>query len=348
MSYFGIDIGSYSIKFVKADGHDNHAKIKTVGSVYNSVGQVLPSDNHQLEQLAVLIKNGVRELGLSGQNCHLALPSSQAYMSIVSMPVLSDTELASAIQWEAEQHIPVNLSEINFEYDVIHRPDASIGSDAQMSVFLVGAPKNVVHRYIELLEMAGVEPIGLEPEMISMMRSFVNLKEAEGEHAKSGATLFCNFGALSSCFVIVKQGQLQATHNSNIGSLALTRAIEKGLGLDPARSEEYKRTYGLEANQLEGKVKNAIVPIFEGFIREVRKTQQYYVSKSPADNTVSRIVVSGGGANLPGLAAHLVESLSTEVVMGNPFSQFGTDSKLKLPEDVASYAVAVGLATKGF
>lgn len=347
MSYFSLDIGSYAIKFAKADGHGSHAKIKALGSIYNSVGQVLPTDGHQLEQLAVLIKNGVKEFGLSGQNCHLALPSTQAYMSIVSMPLLNNNELASAIQWEAEQHIPVNLTEVNFEYDVIYRPDAK-SSESQMTVFMIGAPKTVVNRYVELLELAGVEPIGLEPDLIALMRAYVQTKDQPTNGVPTGATLYCNFGALTSSFIIVNQGHLQITHTATIGSLALTRALEKGLGLDPSRSEEYKRTYGLNADQLEGKVRQVLVPIFESFIVEIRKTLQYYISKSPSDNSVSRIVVSGGGANLPGLASHLAQILSMEVVIGDPFANFQVDSKLKLPEDVASYAVAVGLATKEF
>lgn len=345
MAYFGLDIGSYAIKFVRAEGHDSHAKIKTIGSIYNSVGQVLPSDPHQFDQLAALIKNGIREFGLSGLNCHMALPSQQAYMSIVQMPSLSDAELASAIKWEAEQHIPVTLSEVNFEFDVIQRPPRD-STDSTMSVFMVGVPKTVVDRYVDLLERSGVEPIGLEPDVISLMRAYQSGKETVD--ANSGATLVCNFGALSTSFVVMDDANLHVVHSANIGSLALTRALEKGLGLDPARSEEYKRTYGLEPGQLEGKVRTVLLPVFDALVKEIRKTIQYYVSKSPANNVVSRIVICGGGANLPAISGYLVEVVSLEVIVGNPFSNYHTDGKLKLPEDVSSYSVAVGLATKGF
>lgn len=348
MSYFALDIGSYAIKFVKADGHGSHTKIKTIGSVYNSLGQILPSDPHQLEQLAVLIKNGVKEFGLGGQNVHLSLPASQAYMSIVAMPVLTDNELASAITWEAEQHIPVNLTELNFEYDVISRPEGNAAVDSQMSVFMVGAPKAVVNRYIELLELAGLEPIGLEPDIVSLVRSFIPKTKDAAASLPQGASLYCNFGALSTNFVVIKDGLLQATHVAPIGSLALTRSLEKTLGLDPSRSEEYKRTYGLAEDQLEGKVRVAMLPVVDSLIQEFRKTIQYYISKSPANEVVSRIVISGGGANLPGLAAYVANVLSTEVIIGDPFALVEKDPKTTLPEDVASYCVASGLATKEF
>lgn len=344
MSYFGLDIGSYAIKFVKAEGHDSHAKIKTIGSVYNSVGQILPGDTHQFDQLATLIKNGVKEFGLLGLNCHLSLPSPQAYMSIVQMPSLTDAELSSAIKWEAEQHIPVSLSEVNFEYDVVYRPTKN-SSDDSMSVFMVGVPKTVVDKYISLMESAGIELIGLEPDVISLMRTFYTPKDDKNTDS---ATLVCHFGALNTSFVIMDSTKLHVVHTANIGSLALTRTIEKSLGLDPSRSEEYKRTYGLQQNQLEGKVRTVLTPVFDALVSEIRKTIQFFVSQSPANNTVSRIIISGGGSNLPEMSSYLVEALSLEVVVGNPFANLSVDNKIHLPEDVASYAVAVGLATKAF
>lgn len=341
MAFFGLDIGSYSVKMVSADGHGAAAKLKKLGSVYNPVGQALPSDKGQLEQLAAAIKNGVREHGLSGQNCHLALPGPQAYISIVSMPVLSDAELSSAIKWEAEQHIPVSLAEVNFEYDVIYRPAKGSAED-EMVVFMVGAPKATVERYLSLLEMVGVEPIGLEPEVVALTRSFF----AKGDPNEQVATLICNFGALSSSFVVVDRGRIAVAHSAPIGSLALTRALEKGLTLDPSQSEEYKRTYGLEVDKLEGRVRTTLLPVFDSVVREIRKTIQFFISKDPGAHRVGRVIMAGGGSNLPGMVGYLAEILSVEVLVGDPLKNFG--GQVGQISDAASYAVAAGLAVKEF
>lgn len=344
MSFFGLDIGSYSIKFVKADGHGAKAHIKTIGSVYNSVGQVLPSDGHAQEQLAVLIKNGMKDFGLTGMNCNLSLPSSQSYISIVNMPSLTNTELASAIQWEAEQDIPVNIDELNFEYDVIYRPEKT-GGEHQMSVFMVGVPKTVVNKYLNLLEIAGVEPIGLEPDVLALMRPFVN-ENTISEYP--GASLICNFGAINSNFVVIDDGILKATYSASVGSLALTRALEKGLNLDPQRSEEYKRTYGLMPDQFEGKVRNTLQPVFETLIREIKKTMQYYMSQSSSHKQISRVIMVGGGSGLPDMVSYLVKQLSAEVIIGNPITAYQVDKKMEIPEDAHTYSIAAGLATKEF
>lgn len=344
MSHFGIDIGSYAIKFIKADGHGDGAKIAKIGSVYNPVGQILPEDPHLFETLAQAIREGARQLGLAGLPSHISLPGPHAYISIASMPTLSDAELSSAIKWEAEQHIPIPLSEVNFQYSVIYRP-AKNSTEDTMSVLMVGAPKQTVNRYVELMETAGIEVIGLEPEILSMNRAFIPEKD---EQSQSVTTLLCNFGALTSSFVVVDRGMMQVAHSAAVGSLALTRALERGLSLDPAQSEEYKRAYGLDQTKLEGRVVGILSPVFDALVQELRKTIQFYVSKSPATNRINRIILSGGGSNLPAMAGFLVERLGVEVSLGNPFSRFQLQHKVTQPTDVASYAVAVGAAVKGF
>ncbi len=342
MAYFGLDIGSYAVKMVMAEGVGAGARVKQVGSVHNPVGQILPSDKTQFEQLAVSIKKLVKENSMVGRNCHLSLPGSQAYVAIIKMPILSDAELASAIKWEAEQHIPVAMKEVNFEYDVIYRPERNSAED-DMSVFLVGAPKKTVDRYLELLEMAGVEAIGLEPEALSLVRAYF-------VDASKGVvpTLVCNIGALNTSFVVVdEKGRLGVAHSAPLGSLALTRALEKGLSLQPSQAEQYKRTYGLEVDKLEGKVRAVLLPVFDALVREIRKTIQYYLSKDPSGNKVNRVLVCGGGAHLPGIAGYLVEVLSMEVMVGNPFEKMKREGEGP-NQDPSSYSVAMGLSVKEF
>lgn len=342
MAFFGLDIGSYAIKVVKAEG-GGAAKIREVGAIYNPVGQVLPSDPNHFQQLATAIKGVLRDRSLGGLACHLSVSGLQAYVSIVSMPVLTDAELASAIKWEAEQHIPVSLDEVNFEYDVVWRPQRG-SSEKMMKVFLVGVPKTVVERYLELLRMVGIEAIGLEPEVVSLVRTFfgTSLKD------KGVTTLICNLGALASSFVVVDEGKIEVAHSASVGSMSLTRALERGFSLEARQAEEYKRTYGLDADQLEGKVRAALVPVFEPQVAEIRKTMQFYASKTQGKQQVKRLLLSGGGANLPNLAVYLAEVLSVEVVVGDPFSKVDVTKVKNVPNDRASYGVAVGLATKEF
>ena len=99
----------------------------------------------------------------------VALPEDKAFTRIIEMPPLKDEELASAINWEAEQHIPLPLSEVILDYQVVSRPEK--GKGKKMDVLLVAVPKQMVDKYLRVLEKAGLRPVSLETEIIAIARS---------------------------------------------------------------------------------------------------------------------------------------------------------------------------------
>ncbi|OGV91704.1 hypothetical protein A3A66_02200 [Microgenomates group bacterium RIFCSPLOWO2_01_FULL_46_13] len=334
----GLDIGSYAIKLVGLDHQGGKFVVRSLGSAYNPVGQVLPKEEAGTVQLAETIKKLLAEQKVLGQPVFLALPETEAFTSVVTMPILTDAELSSAIQWEAEQHIPVSLDEVNLEYTVLRRPPKGSGEE-KMTVLLAAASKSRVNQLVTLMERVGVEPAGLETSLIALSRVF------SAKTNQSGATVITNISALSTDLVIIDDGFIVTTHSVPTGGLALTRAVEKSLGLDPSHAEEYKRSYGLMENQLEGKVRNSLLPVFNSLVGEVRKTIQYFRSERPETNLKS-VIVTGGGAYLPGIVAFLANSLSVEVAIGNPFEAMEVRSGSAFSQEVATFAIATGLAMK--
>ena len=78
---------------------------------------------------------------------------------------------------------------------------------------------------------------------------------------------------------------------------------------------------------------------------ELRKALNFYVTRNPAAR-VARVVLSGGGAQMPGLVTYLAAQLNIEVIVGNPLAGFsfrpGIVQKFEGIENV--FAVAAGLA----
>ena len=91
----------------------------------------------------------------------------------------------------------------------------------------------------------------------------------------------------------------------------------------------------------------AIKPIFDVVVNEIRRALAFYASKHP-EAPVKRIVLTGGTANLPGLVLYLAESLGLEVQLGNPWEGISLPSQVsqRLIQGGTSYTVAVGLALK--
>lgn len=332
----GIDIGSYAIKLAVGGKKGSGWEINKFVTEFNPAGVVLPADKAGEQRLVEVLKKMAVENKLSGKKVNMALPESAAYTAVVSMPYLSDAELASSINWEAEQHIPVPIADINLEYSVLYKPSKkSLGE--KMRVLLVGARKDVVAKCVDMISQAGMELVGLETGMLAVQRALgLQLKQAE-------AVMVCHIGALATEVLITQNGELVLTYTTQVGGLAFTRSLERGLELQPRQAEEYKRAYGLDPGQLDGKVRQVMLPVVNVLVAELRKAIQFYTA-SHTSNPIRLMVVSGGSAYLPGLVTFLTESFGTEVVLANPTDGQTVKATGSNPADGAAYAVATGLA----
>jgi type IV pilus assembly protein PilM len=334
----GIDIGSYAIKMARISRGMSGGELQQLGVAYNPVGQFLPADQVTFQKLAETLKQFAAEQHFKGRPVTLALPESLAYTSVINMPFLSEAELASSIHWEAEQHIPVPIDEINLEYEILYKPRKDEMGE-KMRVLLVGARKDVIERLVNLFHLAGLEIVGLETVLLGVYRALTPVLQGEG------AVVVVHIGALTTDILISQNGELVLTYTVQTGGLALTRALEKGLELPATQAEEYKRTYGLDQAQLEGRVRQVLLPVLNILVAEIRKAMQYYQTGHML-SPIRQMIISGGSAYLPGLTTYLAETFTFEVVMANPLDMVKAKSSVKLPQDSAAFTAAIGLANK--
>ncbi len=217
--HVGIDIGSYAIKLAVAKSNGATVELQNLAQVYNPVGQFLPADDGDFQKLADAIKSLAYENKAKGKQISATIPESLAYSSVISLPLLSDAELASSIHWEAEQHIPVPLSEINLEYEILFKPKKDAVGE-KMRVLLVGAKKDVVERLVLLFQTAGLELFGLETNLLAVYRALHSTLEL-------GSQVVVHMGALSTDVLIVNNGEMAFTYTIHTGGVSLIRAVEK-------------------------------------------------------------------------------------------------------------------------
>ena len=211
-----------------------------------------------------------------------------------------------------------------------------------VEVLLVAAPKLLIDKYLNIIKLAGLTTVSMETEITAVVRALV--QRVEG----TPTTMVISIGASTTDLSIVASNQISFTRSIATGGLALARGVAQDLGFELDQAEEYMKTYGLDATQLEGKVMQAIKPIFDVVVNEIRRALSFYSVKHP-ESPVKRVVLSGGTAKLPGLVIYLAEALGLEVQLGNPWEDISLPSQVQaqLVDNATSYTVAVGLALKG-
>lgn len=340
LPHLGLDLGSKTIKLVQlSQVSDRKYALSAIG-----MGESPQADNQMIAQLAKAeaIKKLLKDFKISSRQAVIDLPESLVYTRVIEMPPLKEPELSQAIKWQAEQYIPVPLADVVLKHQVISQSETDkVSSQAKMTVLLIAAPNQVLNDQISLVEKAGLEVMAVETEILAVARAIIGVDEV------FPTTLLVHIGAETTTLSILSRGDLMLTQSISSGSVAVTRSIATEIGVEYNQAEEYKKSYGLDASKLEGKVATAIKPVIGLVIAEIKKVLAFYETHSNQDS-VKRVVISGGGSMLVGITQYLTENLGLEVQIGNPFQNISLTDKQKqeIGENAPLYTTAVGLALK--
>ncbi|OGE29561.1 hypothetical protein A2867_00165 [Candidatus Daviesbacteria bacterium RIFCSPHIGHO2_01_FULL_40_11] len=337
----GLDIGFSSIKVVSLLKDKEQFKLISLGTIASPQPGIISDNDSDLEALANAIKQLLQAAKIDQKEVVVALPESKVFTRVIDdLPYLNDNELSSTIHYAAEEFIPMSLSDVNLNWQVLVR-SGSQGKNTKTVVLVIASPKNVVAKYVKVLDLVGLRPRVLETEIIAVTRSLV------GNNPFSPSTLIMQLGATTTDFATVSKGLIWLTRSISTGGMALTRSLAQHFNFEINQAEQYKRIYGLMEDQLEGKVFEALKSVVDIIAGEGKRIIQSFGTKYPADS-IKRVVVSGGGAKMPGLVIYLANVLGLEVQEADPwYSIVREKSEIsKLTQDAPSYSVAVGLALR--
>lgn len=345
MPIIGLDIGRERFRAVEIDRAKGVQVLKNFGA-YDGPSLDLNFTNEDLvEVYAQAVKNFIKGHHFNTSHVVVALPEQDIFLRVINTPVMEYKELKDFIALGAEEYIPIPISDVTFDVQILQGSQAQqIGNSTTMSVLLVASKNQVLAKYVDLIKRAGLTPRGIEPETLSIERILGDTSE------RPSASIIVHIGAMSTQLIISYKGFVQFTRSVSVGGDELTRAVQKGLGLEAVQAEEYKKAYGLDETQVEGKVYGAIKPVFDNILMEINRSKTYYTTHNP-DVIINRVTLSGGTALMPGLLAYMVNKLDVEAELANPWRNIKLDEKIEhsrdaLMESGPIYSTAVGLALK--
>ena len=357
----GLDIGSSHIKAVVARPSRLPMLVRYASSPSKDISLKLMSESSEDEDDVVkFLKDFLKENSISANKVHAVLPEYRIFSKVITMPLLKGKEFESAIKWEAEQHLPQPIDDVYLKYFVlkefrteptkVHAKGISesineiTASSAEktlgtMEILLSAAPKNMVERYVKILNKVGLSVGTLEPSSLATIRSTI-------KPDSNIPTIMLNFGYSNIDFYYVTDNKPRFVRTINFGIESLVRAISQELDVSMIQANEYLYTYGLKKDALNGKIVEIIKPVFDIIVEELRRSMRYVESKS-SQTKVKRIIVAGGGALIPDMMIYLVEIMSLEIQYANPWNSIdisNVDHKERLADFGPLFASAVGAA----
>lgn len=344
----GVDIGTTSIKIVEVNrGHRsprivNYALLESQSTLTRANTAFQTSALKLFErEIAAFLKLLVERMKPKTTQAVASLPGFSAFTTLLKFPVMSQGELARAIAFRAEQYVPLPISEVVLDWIPIGEREDEQGRVSQQ-VLLVAVPQEHVRKYQRIFSSAGLSLSALEIEGLSLARSLVG--------ADPTPTVIVDIGSRSTTIAIVEGGQLRSTNQSDFAGASLTQAIASSLNIGLIRAEELKRERGVGGLGPTYELSTIMLPFLDAIISEVKRVQFTYESQFPSAPKAERVILSGGGANLPGVEEYWSSQLGIPSVKAAPFSkcEYAPEIEPFIAALNPGMSVAVGLALREF
>ncbi len=129
----GLDVGSSSIKAVELRKTRTGIEVAHLGLEPIAPDLVVDSMIVDSGQVSSSIAKLFTDTQIKSKAVATAVSGHSVIVKKISLPSMSDQELADTIQKEAAQHIPFDLADVNLDYQILSE-DAS---SPQMDVLLV-------------------------------------------------------------------------------------------------------------------------------------------------------------------------------------------------------------------
>jgi len=342
-SVLGVDIGSSSIKVVQLRREKGRVILETYGAIALGpyagleIGRAtaLPAD-----KIAEALKDVIREANVTTVDAAISIPYSSSLVSIIKLPATVQKQLAAVVPIEARKYIPVPVNEVLLDwFEVSNKP----GPDGKIEILLVAIHNDTIAKFRSISATAQLATAFFEIEVFSAARASLDRGLAP--------VAVVDMGAATTKFYVVERGLIHESHIINHGAQDLTLAASRALSITVAQAEERKRKWGLAepapgGPQGQADFKHSLELTLSPLLSELSRTIAAYEAR--ANQTLSSLVLTGGGATLRGIKEFAQSKIQTEIRMADPFSKTQAPAFLEqiLKEAGPEFSVAVGLALR--
>jgi len=369
-SLIGMDIGSNVVKCLRLDLTGPRPALTHFGMADLPPEAIVDGEIMDRELVIEAIREAADRAELPNDPVASAVAGRAVIVKKIVMDKMSEDDAREAIYWEAEQHVPFDIDDITLDFQILQE---DIGAD-QMELLLVAAKKDMILGYAELIRDAGFNPLVIDVASFANQNAWEYLssvqdmpdedfdldeddqapdpeadeldgEESEQEVGESVALLDVGGGVTN--VHLIKDGIPFFTRDLPLGTSHFIEEFQKQLGLT------YETAVRVARGELEGVDAQLVTEIVRSVGSEIYdglEPSLSYLKTSGEEGGFDRIVLSGGGAHLPGLLAYLAERYNVPCEVSDPLRALDYEPGLfadgQAEELSPLLTVSVGLALR--
>ncbi len=340
----GVDIGAHTVKAVLLSQQGLHYKVEAFAIEPMIKGSVNEREIQDIEAVANVISKIRKKIPKAVKFAAAAVSGSTVISKVIFMDAsLSDAELASQIEVEADSLIPYPLSEVSIDFEKL---ELNLNDPSKVNVLLSAARTESVQTRASALENGGFVAKVIDVESYALSRAAELCASQLPKDARHKLVAVVDIGATMTLLSIIEDGKTLYTRDQMFGGEHYTRSIVSYYGKSYEEAENNKVRNELPQNYLF----EVLAPFQTMLLQQVRRGLQMYLTTSGRDN-IDYLLLSGGSSLIAGVDKLLTEELGIHTVLANPFRQLETAptvDKLHLEQIAPQLMVATGLALRSF
>lgn len=336
---FALDVGSYSMKLVELKEGKKGYQLVNMGLAPIPPDAIVDGALMDPGAIAEAISGLLASSKVKLRDVATSIAGHSVIIKKITLASMSEEELADSIQWEAEQYVPFDISDVNLDFEILG-PDPV--DETQMEVLLVAAKKETIDDYTAVFAEAGLNPIVMDIDAFACQ----NMLELNHPPEAGEVTAIVNIGAGLTNVNILKEGLSLFVRDVASGGNQFTEAIQKRFGVGQELADSAK--LGVSVDGVDpSELKEMMVESMDGIASEIARTLDFFLATNP-DDSVDKVFVSGGGAKVAGLGPLMADKLGVPVEIVDPFQVINCNKKFAeiIASEGPSFGVAVGLAIR--
>ena len=339
----GIDVGSYSVKLLATQGGVAASRywLAEVPLPAGPEGAAEPTP----ETVARAIASCLEQAGLTPRSLFgvsLGVSGPDVIVKQISLPLMDDDEIGSALRFEARKHLPFDPQGMVIDFQVLGR----YNSEKRVDLLLAAVSQERLSRALAALKTLGMDADIVDAAPLALTNALIHRAEVERD-----AHVLLDVGHIASHLTLYQRGEPYFSRRLEFGGRHLTEAIMKGTRVPFDEAEEFKLAAGSDEP---GFLVNWELPEMQAMsdclrdllVDDLLRSLAFYRTLGRLPEQMS-LWISGGSARLPGLPARLTEMLGFPVLVFNPLDFLSGDPRGgSRPAAAPQFAQAFGLSLR--
>lgn len=344
----GLDIGTTSVRAAQLAWSKDRLELERFGQVALPLGAV--RDGEVIDEQAV--SDALRELWtrskFTTKKVIVGVANQKVVVRQTDLPWMPLAELRKSLPFLVADVIPMPIEQAILDFHPLEEIDSDDGR--RQRVLLVAADRTAVASLMNAIGGAGLIASGIDLTSFAVLRALGSIDDLG---LSASAEALVDVGASVTNIVVSQGGVPRFVRILLMGGADITETVAERMGVSIEQAEDIKQSTVLPADPafVGGAPTMRIVEAAAtSWVDEVRGSLDYYLAQTGATR-LSRIVLSGGGSQLRGLAGRLSMATRLPVEPAAPLAAL-LIGKTGLSDAQLDYAhpmsaVPVGLAMAG-